>query len=94
MWNGYGYPGGMMGYDGGWYWWMALHGVMFLAVVALIAIGVAVAIRFLTRADAGKTHTVSGGDGGRQSALGILDSRYARGEVDREEYLQKKKDLM
>jgi putative membrane protein len=29
----------------------------------------------------------------RQSALQILDERYARGELDREEYLQRKRDI-
>ena len=29
----------------------------------------------------------------RSEALGILESRYARGEIQREEYLQKKQDL-
>jgi putative membrane protein len=30
---------------------------------------------------------------GRSEALAILESRYARGEIQREEYLQKKQDL-
>jgi uncharacterized membrane protein len=29
----------------------------------------------------------------RSSGLGLLEERYARGEVNREEYLQKKGDL-
>jgi putative membrane protein len=32
------------------------------------------------------------GEGGR-SALDQLDERYARGEIDREEYLERKKDI-
>jgi putative membrane protein len=29
----------------------------------------------------------------RSDALAVLEGRYARGEIDREEYLQKRKDL-
>ena len=31
--------------------------------------------------------------GNRSSALSILENRYASGEIDQEEFLQKKKDL-
>jgi uncharacterized membrane protein len=35
------------------------------------------------------------GSGGRMdSALGILDERYARGEIDRADYLQRRRDLL
>jgi len=30
---------------------------------------------------------------GRSDALSVLEGRYARGEIQREEYLEKKKDL-
>jgi len=30
---------------------------------------------------------------GHSSALDVLEERYARGEIDRDEYLQKKRDL-
>ena len=92
MWSNYGYSPGMMGYEGG-YWWMGLHGLMFLIVTALLVVGIVLAIRHLARTEGRPTQTAPS-DSGRQSALGILDSRYARGEVDREEYLQKKQDLL
>jgi len=90
MWGNYGYPPGMMGYDGGWYWWMGLHGIISLLIVAAIVIGVVAGVRHLAR---GSQPTL-GGETGRPSASAILDSRYARGEIDRDEYLQKKKDLI
>jgi len=33
------------------------------------------------------------GSGWRDTSLEILEERYARGEIDREEYLQKKRDI-
>lgn len=40
-------------------------------------------------------YRVLGGQGGkrRSDALGILEQRYAKGEIQREEYLEKKRDL-
>jgi putative membrane protein len=93
MWSNYGYQPGMMGYGDGWYWWMGLHGLMSVLFIALIVIAVIAAIRYLARGDRQPTQAGAGEEGGRQSALGILDARYARGEIDRDEYLQKKKDL-
>jgi len=57
--------------------------VVWLAVLVAIVIGV---VRWLGGL---------GGDAGRPSrtARDILDERYARGEIDREEYLKRKKDI-
>jgi putative membrane protein len=33
------------------------------------------------------------GSGSRRGALDLLDERYARGEIEREEYLEKRADL-
>lgn len=91
MWN-YGHPGYM--YDGSWFWGMGLHGLFWLVLLGLvIAAGVAL-VRYLwrstspTRPGAGEA-----GAGPRSSALETLHLRYARGEIDRDEYLVKKKDL-
>jgi len=41
-------------------------------------------------AGTGKTESVGGGE---DSAIRILNERYAKGEIGREEYLEKKKEL-
>jgi putative membrane protein len=91
MWSNYGYQPDMMGFGGG-AGWMLLHGALSLLVLVAVIIAIVVLVRYLMRSET--RHPVATGDGGRTSALSILDSRYARGEMDREEYLQKKKDLM
>ena len=60
-----------------------IHVIFWLLILAAI---VAVTLLF-ARGRSGKA-----GEGGR-SALDQLDERYARGEIDREEYLQRKKDI-
>lgn len=73
---------GMMGFGG---WGM---GVFWLIILALIVW----AIVSFTRSN--KTRNESRLDAPRRSpGLEILEERYARGELEREEYLQKKKDL-
>ena len=54
-----------------------------LAVVAFLIVFLVLAVRFLVRANR------DGGSGSR----GILDERYASGEIDRGEYEQKRWDL-
>lgn len=60
-----------------------IHVIFWLLIVAAI---VAVTL-LIARGRGGKP-----GEGG-QSALDQLDERYAKGEIDREEYLQRKKDI-
>lgn len=75
------------GYDQcGWGWWGAhmLFPVLFwIVVIAVVFLGIR---RF---ASAGR------GEFGppRETALDILKTRYAQGEIDREEFEQKKRDL-
>jgi putative membrane protein len=77
MWGpmmGYGYAGG---------WMMALNGLVWLALLGLVAV---IVWRLAERSGSGFT-------GRRLSGLDLLRERYARGEIQREEYLQKKQDL-
>ena len=75
----------MWGNHGDWMWGMG--GVMVLGWI-LIVIVIAVVVWLLVRGPlAGGTATE------RRSALDILKERYARGELGREEFEQKRRDL-
>ena len=77
---------GMMGNDGQWYvhpWMWLGHGLWFLLIAGLGIALVVVLSRYLGR----------GEGGGGKNARDILEERYARGEIDREEFLARKRDL-
>jgi putative membrane protein len=71
---------GMMG---GWYWSGWMGAIVMLLIWALIIAGLALLIRWL----------LSAGRKKEDSALETLRQRYARGEISREEFQEKKKDL-
>jgi putative membrane protein len=85
MWDG---PfSGMMGGWGGWGW--PFMGIIPLLFVAVLIAAVVLLVRYAS------------GTGGnlppaerRSSGLDALEERYARGEINRDEYLQKKKDIL
>jgi len=85
-WQGYGY--GMMGpsmFGGyGWGWPMAIFGIV---ILGLVIWGIVALTRGLSRGDSGPA-------GQSDSALEILKRRYARGEINKEEYEAKKRDLV
>ncbi len=71
---------------GGWGGWMGWGGpVLMVAVWVLIITGSVFLIRFLVRRSQGREH--------EDSALDILKRRYAQGEINKEEYEEKRKDL-
>lgn len=84
MWNG---PfSGMMGGWGGWAWpFMGLIPLLFLA--ALIA-AVVWLVRYSSGAGGNRHPTER-----RSPGLDALEERYARGEIGRDEYLQKRTDI-
>jgi putative membrane protein len=82
-----GMGGGMMdrGMMGGFMWFWAIFMVVVLALLVAGAIWLA---RTLTRPS-----SAPGGPAGPSPARAELDLRYARGDLTREEYLQRRADL-
>jgi putative membrane protein len=83
---GYGMMGpGMMGN-----WGMGWFGMIFMMIFwVLVIVGLVLLIKWLIQ-------TTSNGKGSEQTgsrAIDILKERYARGEIDRDEFESKKKDL-
>jgi putative membrane protein len=73
----------MMG--GGWLIWL----VILMLFVLLIGGVVAVVVWFIAQGSRGR----SPGPARQDEALEILRQRYARGEIDREEFLQMREEL-
>ena len=84
---GYGSHWGMMDGWGGYGWGGPFHVIFWL--VALILIVALVAWMFRSGSRGG----VSGRLERRSPGLDVLEERYARGEINRDEYLQKKRDI-
>jgi putative membrane protein len=84
---GYGY-GPQWGMMGGWGYG---YGPMHIIVWIVILIAVVALVVWLVRSLAvpGAQHAPPRSSAG----LDVLEERYARGEIDRDEYLQKKKDI-
>ena len=86
----YGWDGGI----GGVFMWLLM--VLF---VAAIVVGVVLLVRGSSRGSAGGSQAMTPGSPGptpppSSPALQVLDDRYARGDIDREEFLQRKQDLL
>lgn len=85
---GYGPHWGMMGgWDGYGYGYGAIH--MIVGIVILIGIVALVVWLVRSVASPGMHHLPLR----RSSGLDVLEERYARGEINRDEYLQKKKNI-
>jgi putative membrane protein len=85
MWNG---PFGIMDGSGDWGWFGPFHFIIPLMFWAIII----TAIVFLARR-AFRWSDQPSLAGRRSPGLEVLEERYARGEVARDEYLQKKTDI-
>ncbi len=81
---GYGMGPGMMGYG------MWFGGLLSLLVLVGIIAGVVFLVRSLFT---GRPGHPQGPGAGRGTAQKLLDERYARGDIGRDEYLEKKRDL-
>lgn len=82
---GPGYMGsGYMGYGFGW--------VLMILVWILIIVAVAAVVKWIFASSSSASHH-SLPPSPRRTALDILQERYAKGEIDREEFLERKRDL-
>ena len=85
--NGWGSGNMMGGYGGG---YLGIVGMLLQFFFwALIIVGVVFIIKWLV--DQGRPTSTNSGEG---SALEILKMRYARGEIDKDEYQSKRSDLL
>ena len=87
------------GFDGG---MSVFGGILMMVFWVAIIVGIVLLVVWLTRQVAGGGQAYGGGGqayGGGQAAshtdtaLNILSERYARGEIDKAEFDEKKKDL-
>ena len=80
----------MWGYGHGWMMngsgWMGFGFIFWLLLLALIIAGVVWFVRSQPLAGSQRQDA-------RSAGLKVLEERYARGEISREEYLQKKRDI-
>ena len=74
------------GYGMGWHGWGWLGMAFFWLIPILLVL---VAVKYLM---AGRRSNAPDGER-KPDALAVMEERYARGEIDREEYLQKREDL-
>jgi putative membrane protein len=80
MWNSWGNMwGGGFGFGLGWIFMFLFWGLIIWAIIALVRGGTGYGNR--------KEH-------GEKTALDMLKERYAKGEISREEFEEKKKDLI
>ncbi len=93
---GWGWNGG--GWNGGGAWGIASELLMLVFLAALV-VGVVLVVRALLTREAPSTDGRQSGPSPMYrgyepaSALRILEERYARGEIDREEFLARRQDL-
>ena len=90
QWRGYGWGWGpgMMGYGYGMGW---IGGIFMMVFCVAIIVGIIFLIRWLFVVSRTGAHgPIHGGD----TALDILKKRYARGEIDKQEFEEKRKDLI
>jgi putative membrane protein len=87
MTDGWGGYGGGMGVAGG---------IIMLILWVAVIVGIVLLVIWLVRQAQGGPVAGTGApqQGGVQTALDILKARYARGEIDKAEFEEKKKDLI
>jgi len=71
--------------------WGAGGGIFMIIFWALIALGLVFLVKELT--DSGEKKNAIRSSGTRRDALSILDERFAKGEIDEEEYRRRKQEI-
>jgi len=78
----------MMNHMGSFGWWgMGIGAVLMFLFWFFIVLGIIALLRWL------QLQSPSGRSARDKTALEIIQERYARGEIDKQEYEQKKRDL-
>ena len=75
------------GSDYGWGWGMGFGMISVVLFWVLVILGIVVLVKWIAASSSG------GGQTPAKTALDILKERYARGEIGRDEFEQKKHDL-
>lgn len=74
--------------------WMIIGAVLVLLILLLVAAVLVVGLVHLVRALRGRgSARLADGQSSEQGALRILDERYARGDVDQDDYEQRRRIL-
>ncbi|HKJ86889.1 MAG TPA: SHOCT domain-containing protein [Gammaproteobacteria bacterium] len=76
-------------YDQHGFWIWSFGGVFMILFWILVVLAIAALVRWLA-----VPHRTRDGEGVRRRSLEVLEERYAKGEIEREEFLQKRKDLL
>lgn len=74
-------------WDGGG-WWMFLGPLWMIVILGVLIAGVVLLVRWL-----GSSHAGGSGQAPRSTALDILKERFARGEIDKEEFEERRRFL-
>jgi putative membrane protein len=67
--------------------------LLMLLFWALVILGIVAVVRWLSSESQGRRERAAGAPPRAQTPLEIVRERYARGEIDRDEYEQKRRDL-
>lgn len=74
--------------DYGWGWGMGFGMISVVLFWVLVILGIAVLVKWVAGGSSG-----AAGQPAAKTALDILKERYARGEIGRDEFEQKKRDI-
>lgn len=82
----------MWGWNGGWGWGGVVVSILMLLFWAAIIVGIVLVVRSLASSQA--SGAGQDAQARRSTALDVLEERYARGEIDREEFVRRRDDLL